>query len=76
MPATHALPTKKLKIHKQRAAITALTVNVASVASALEALEQLLLEKGVLKDNELMERLQKVLREHYQKDELIPVSED
>lgn len=31
---------------------------IASVALALEALESLLVEKGILKDNEVMEKLQ------------------
>lgn len=66
----------KSKIHKQKAAIMQLTLNVASVAVGLEALESLLVEKGVLRDNELMEKLKKVAVEHYAKDEMIPAEDD
>jgi hypothetical protein len=76
MPSIVAAPTKKLKIHKSKAVLLGLMKNVASIAMALEALETLLLEKGILKENELMERLEKVAREHWAKDENIPVSED
>jgi hypothetical protein len=76
MPATAALRTKKPKIHKTRAAITALTLNIGSVAMSIEALETLLIEKGVLKDDELMDRLKKVAQEHWSKGQNIPPSED
>jgi hypothetical protein len=76
MPDTAALRTKKPKIHKMRAAFNGLAMNVGSVAMSLEALETILVEKGVLKDGELMERLEKVAREHWAKGEGIPASED
>lgn len=53
-----------------------LGMNVASVAVAIEALDTLLVEKGVLGDGELMERVKKVAQEHYAKDQLIPPGDD
>ena len=53
-----------------------LTINVGSVAMAVEALETLLVEKGVLKDGELIERLKSVAQKHYAKDEFIPAAND
>ena len=76
MRDTSALDMRKPKIHKQKAAIMQLTMNVASVALGMEALEGLLIEKGVLKDNELMEKLEKVTQAHYAKDEMIPAEDD
>ena len=76
MPAIADLPTKKPKIHKTKAHLVSLAVNVASVAMAIEALEELLVEKGVLQDDELMSRLKKVTQEHWAKGENIPASED
>lgn len=76
MPATVAPRTKKHKIHKTRAAISTLALNVGSVAMSIEALETLLIEKGVLKDDELMTRLKQVAQEHWAKGQNIPPSED
>jgi hypothetical protein len=76
MPDTAVLRTKRPKIHKIRQDFKMLTVNIASVATGIEALEQILMEKGVLKDGELMERVRKVAVEHWAKGENIPVSED
>lgn len=39
-----------------------LELNVSSVACAIEALELLLIERGILKENELMTRLKEVAR--------------
>jgi hypothetical protein len=76
MPDIAATRSKRPPLHKIRAGIHALTCNIASVATAIEALEALLIEKNVLKENELMERLEKVAREHWAKGENIPPSED
>jgi len=43
---------------KKMSRTAALAVNVGGVAFALECLELLLIDKGVLRDNELMERIQ------------------
>ena len=53
-----------------------LSVNVASLAMGLEALETLLVEKGILKDNELLDKLKEVSTAHYSKGEFLPPSED
>lgn len=47
-------------------------MHVGSVALAVEAMESLLIEKGVLKDNELMDRLQEIAKQHYAIGECIP----
>jgi hypothetical protein len=47
----------------KQAMAQALFANVASVALTIEALEILLVSKGVLRDNELMEALEKLARE-------------
>ena len=49
-----------------------MAMHVGSVALAVEALESLLLEKGILKDNELLDRLQEIAKQHYAIGELIP----
>jgi hypothetical protein len=51
-------------------------MHIGSISAAVEALEQILVEKGVLQPDELMERLGKVLESHYAKGELIPASND
>ncbi len=66
----------KPKLHKQKAAIMQLTVNVASVACGLEALETILVEKGVLKADELMDKLKSIACDHYAKGEMIPAEDD
>ena len=43
--------------------LEALSMNVASVALGIEALEKLLIDKGVLKDDELMQYLEKMVKE-------------
>lgn len=53
-----------------------LAMHVGSVAIGLESLEQLLVERGVLKQDELMERIQKITREHYAKEEFLPELND
>jgi hypothetical protein len=42
--------------------LSALAMNVGSVALAIEALEALLVKKGVLKDSELMEKIQEIVK--------------
>jgi hypothetical protein len=49
-----------------------LAMHIGSVALAVEALETLLVEKGVLKDNELMTRIEEVSKQYYAKGEFIP----
>ena len=51
-------------------------MHTASIAAGLEALETLLVEKSVLKDGELMERMKSIMNEHYSKGEMIPPVED
>jgi hypothetical protein len=53
-----------------------LAMHVGSVAIGLEALESLLIEKGVLKDEELMQRINRVAEQQYAKGNFMPVSED
>ncbi len=53
-----------------------LALHVGSVAAAVEALESILIEKGILKDDELMTRVRAVMQQHYEKGELISPSED
>lgn len=49
-----------------------LAMHVGSVALAVEAMESLLIEKGLLKDGELLERLQEIAKQHYAIGEFIP----
>lgn len=64
------------KIHKKQLLLMSLTSNVASLALAIESLEGLLVEKGILQDNELLERLAVVGQKHYAKGEFIPPGDD
>jgi hypothetical protein len=55
------------KMKRLAAAMMALdtdkTQKVASLACAIEALDGLLVEKGVLRDNELLEKMERVILE-------------
>ena len=53
-----------------------LAMHIASVALAVEALEGILVEKGVLKKDELMERLEVIRQQYYAAGDFIPPSED
>lgn len=53
-----------------------LAMHIGSVAIAVEALEALLVEKGILQDDELMERIKAVTQKHYAAGEFIPPVED
>lgn len=53
-----------------------LAMHIGSVAIAVEALEQILIERGVLKDDELMERIKAVSQEHYAKGEFLTPNDD
>lgn len=52
-----AMPINRGRIAREEA----LFRNVASVAAGLEALETLLIEKNVLKDGELMDKIKEIL---------------
>ena len=53
-----------------------LAMHIGSVAIGLEALETLLIEKGILKDDELMERIKKISAEHYAQGHFVPGNDD
>jgi hypothetical protein len=55
---------------------SSLMLHVGSLAVAIEALEEILVERGILKPDELMERIKLVNQKHYAKGENISASED
>lgn len=76
MPDLAVQRTKKPKIHKVKAGMVALTLNVMSVAAAIEALELLLVEKGVLQTGELEKKLDVVKIDHWAKGQNVPPEDD
>ena len=54
---------RKMKRGVKFGKLDALTTHVGSVAVAIEALESVLLKKGILVDNELMEAIQVLMKE-------------
>ena len=54
---------KPKKINKKALAFAQLSMNVASIALGIEALEQIFVEKGVLAENELMGRVESMLKQ-------------
>lgn len=63
---------KSVKECRKLLSASSMAMHVGSVALAVEALEAILLEKGILKDNELLDRLQEIAKQHYAIGELIP----
>ena len=53
-----------------------LTMHVGSVAIAVEALEAILTERGILKEDELMNRIRVIAQRHYETGKLNPVMDD
>jgi hypothetical protein len=64
------------KLARKLAKNGSLIVHVGSIAIAVEALEALLVEKGVLKDDELMDRIKDLTQKHYAMGDFIPAAED
>lgn len=54
---------KSIKEARKLLKTSNMALHVGSVALAIEALETLLVEKGVLRDNELMEKLEVLMKE-------------
>jgi hypothetical protein len=60
MPILTKIDRKDAKNARKMLKNANLAVHVASVATAIEAMEQLLVEKGVIQADEVMERLKKI----------------
>ena len=71
-----SLPRKDIKTMRKTFKVAQLAMNIGSVAAAIEALEALLVEKGILKDDELMDKLKTVIQKHYEKGEMLPAVDD
>lgn len=68
--------SKEFKKAKKLLNKSNLAMHIGSVALAIEALELLLIEKDILKTDELMEKLKIVSQEHYARGEFIPPDEN
>jgi hypothetical protein len=66
----------QIKIARKLLKNSNLAMHVGSVAIAIEALESILIDKGVLKTDELMDRIKQVSSEHYAKGQMLPEMED
>lgn len=67
---------KQAKLARKLVKSSNLAMHVGSVALAIEALELLLVEKGLLGPDELMNRIRIVTTEHYAKGQFIPPEAD
>jgi hypothetical protein len=67
---------KQLKQARKFVKTANLAMHVGSLAFAVEALEAILIERGLLNPDELMDRMKKVRDAHWEKGEAIPASED
>ena len=67
MPILTKIDRKDAKNARKMLKNANLAVHVASVATAIEAMELLLVEKGVIQADELMDRLKKIIEERQPK---------
>ena len=68
--------SKAVKMARKLVKNSNLAMHIGSVAIAVEALEAILVEKGVIEPDTLMEKIKTLSEEHYAKGKFLPASED